>query len=83
MDKPRRRTRWVIRERWHRRARLAGLLGAGLMLGLLVEDLMRRGGGIGVRTLLAGLVTVGLGAFVPWWLVRWIGRRVRYHQFDR
>ncbi len=83
MDKPRKRSRWVVRERWHRRARLAGILGAGVTFGMLVEDGLARGGGVGGRALLFGLVTVLLGGLLPWWTVRWIGRRIRHHRFDR
>ncbi len=77
------RTRWVVRERWHRRARLAGVLGAGLVFGMLVNDMVARGQIAGPRGLLVGLVMVALGGFVPWWLVRWIGRLIRHYRFDR
>ncbi len=83
MDKPRKRTRWVVRERWHRRARIAGVLGAGLTFGVLVGDLFARDQGVGGRALLSALVMVALGGFAPWWVVRWIGRRIRHYQFDR
>ncbi len=86
MDRQRVRSRWLVRERWNRGARFAGFIGAGLILGFVIDGMigtLDRGQAIGGRAIVQALLAIALGGLAPWWLVRWIGRRVRHYQFDR